>query len=62
MLLQYFIYFILTLSIDQMSMGSIGHNPVGKQKLLIEKNFGGDFPVASFTRFSWYLSLCQKYT
>ena len=45
-----------------MSMGSIGHNPVGKQKLLIEKNFGGDFPVASFTRFSWYLSLRQKYT
>ena len=43
MLLQYPIYFIKTLRLDQMRMGWKRHNPVGKQILLTEKIFDRNF-------------------
>ena len=55
MLLQYPIYFIKTLRLDQMRMGWKRHNPVGKQILLTEKIFGKEFQVVVFVFVSIFI-------
>ena len=51
MLLQYSVYLIKTLSLDQMRMGWKRHDSVDKQMLLKEKIFSWEFQVILFTPF-----------
>ena len=61
MLLEYAIHFLWTHSLEQMRMGLIKHNSVGKQKLLTKQIFGREFQEKLFTQFCWCLSLLRQY-